>query len=179
MKNSDNLPIEFWKECLCYDADSGTLLWKQRPIEHFKSSQAHFTWNKRFSNKPAGSPNDQGYIHIGMRHKLYKAHRIIWALYYGEYPSESIDHINGNRRDNRIENLRVVTPSENSQNVKLRKNSTSGCVGVSRCNSGFRSYINVSGKRVHLGVFPSVEEALAVRKTAEIKHGYHENHGRK
>ncbi|EDW0102783.1 HNH endonuclease [Salmonella enterica subsp. salamae serovar 6,7:z:1,5] len=179
MKTNDNLPIEFWKECLPYDADTGLLYWKPRPIEHFKSPQAHATWNKRFSNKPAGSPNDQRYIQIGMKHKLYKAHRIIWALKYGEYPSEFIDHINGNRQDNRIENLRVVSASENCHNVKLRHNSTSGFIGVVRCNSGFRSYIQANGKRVHLGVYPSMEEAIAVRKAAEIKHGYHENHGRK
>ncbi|EIV2008355.1 HNH endonuclease [Klebsiella pneumoniae] len=179
MKCNDNIPIDFWRECLSYDAENGVLYWKTRPLEHFMTSQSCATWNKRFAGKPAGSPNNQQYIHIGMRNKLYKAHRIVWALYYGEYPHSLIDHVNGNRQDNRIENLRVVSSSENCQNQKLRITSTSGCVGVAKCNSGFRSYIQVNGKRVHLGVYQSVEEAFAVRKEAESRYGYHENHGRK
>ena len=92
-----------------------------------------------------------------------------------------MDHINGNRRDNRIENLRVVTVAENNKNLKTFKTNKSGRMGVHFDKScrRWRAYIRYNGKRRHIGLYGSFEEASKARAKAEIKYGYHPNHGRK
>ena len=109
-------------------------------------------------------------------------HHLAWCIFYGEWPDPSlvIDHINGNYRDNRIVNLRLVTTQENSRNRSLPRVNTSGHQGVyqNKRNGRWITIIHKDKKRISLGTFASKEEAIAVRKAAEIEYGYHENHGR-
>jgi len=104
------------------------------------------------------------------------AHRVAWALHYGEWPKHEIDHINGNKRDNRIQNLRDVPHLLNQRNRGLRADNTSGADGVSWMKAGFWR-VTVAGK--YLGIFKDFEAAVAARKSAEQAHGYHVNHGRR
>jgi hypothetical protein len=95
--------------------------------------------------------------------KNYSAHRLAWLYVYGEWPSDQIDHINRNRSDNRIANLRIATPTQNQANRSVCKRNTTGFKGVTvdPRTGRFRAKIRVNGKRTHIGVFDSAEEAGA------------------
>lgn len=104
----------------CFDYRDGFLYWKK--VTHP---------NKQgFTDKPAGSIHKTGYRHITLKNKVYKAHRLIFMLHHGYLPPE-IDHINGDRQDNRIENLRPANRSENQCNRFALSSNTSGYPGVS------------------------------------------------
>lgn len=163
---------------LRYEPDTGHLYWLTRPRVFFRSDGEHRRWNGRYAGKRAFTLNSYGYRDGMIFRKMYRAHAVAWALHTGEWPDGQIDHINGDRDDNRIDNLRVVTRSENCRNTPLRKNNSSGVMGVSKLRYRWRAYIRTGEKNVHLGVFNTIEEATAARQAAELTHGYHPNHGR-
>lgn len=172
--------IEFLRECFSYNPETGVIIWLPRPRIHFATERVFKTWHSRFCGKLAGGVNSKGYIEIGMQGRLMKAHRIAWALSYGEYPSGDIDHINGVRDDNRLVNLRDVTRRGNCRNSARHKNNNSGISGVhwhARDNRWVAA-INFAGMQRHLGYYKFLIDAAAARKSAELKYGYHENHGR-
>jgi hypothetical protein len=109
------------------------------------------------------------------------AHRVAWALHYGEWPSDQIDHVNGDKTDNRLENLRIVTAQGNAKNRSLRSDNTSGHVGVYwvRETKKWSAQIKVDGRQKTIGSFESLEDAVKARKAAEDLNGYHANHGRR
>jgi hypothetical protein len=114
-----------------------------------------------------------GYIQVGYRKKMYKAHRLIWAMVYGEFPQGHIDHINGVRHDNRIENLRVVTHQQNVHNQQRKnKRNKSGYVGVcwNKRAAKWQAGIHVNGSYRYLGVFSTPEEAHAAYLKAKKVH---------
>lgn len=119
------------------------------------------------------------YVSICIEYKRYSAHRLAWLYIYGAFPSGIIDHINGNGMDNRISNLRSVTYAENSRNATLGKKNKTGVLGVAKTGKKWGVCIGVNGKCIRLGSYSDFDEAVAVRKQAEIEHGYHENHGKK
>jgi hypothetical protein len=114
-----------------------------------------------------------GYRRVVFQNKKQQEHRIIWIMHNGEIPEGFIlDHIDGNRCNNSIDNLRVVTPSQNNMNRKTPANNKSGVTGV-----GFRSReqkwiarININGKRKQLGMFDTLKEAAQARRKAEVKY---------
>ena len=117
----------------------------------------------------AGSINTKtGYRYISVDSRYYLAHRLAWLYYYGVWPSGSIDHINHIRDDNRIENLRDVSAAANNLNLGLANNNTSGHSGVvwDKNRSLWVATLKLGGKNIHLGRFPSMEEAAAARKGA-------------
>lgn len=126
---------------------------------------------------PVGSRcKTHGYVVIGHGGKTYRAHHVVWLMFRGEIPQGAeIDHINGNRADNRIENLRVVSKPENARNRKLPVNNSSGEIGVQRRSSGHYQ-VRVGAR--HIGTFKTIEEAAAARRSAAAALGYHPNHGR-
>lgn len=122
----------------------------------------------------------QGYVTISILGKRYKAHRLAWYYEYGEMPKhKQIDHINHNRSDNRISNLRLVTHKENSLNQKKPKNNTSGQIGVywNKKECQWMSRIMIDGKRKYLGLFDEFEEAVYAYEEAKKSLGFHKNHG--
>ena len=125
-----------------------------------------------------------GYIYLGYRRirfdgEKYFAARLIWKYIYGVDPLY-IDHINGNKSDNRIENLRSVDVQTNRKNLERDKRNISGTTGVSwdRFSDKWRSVVCVDRKQVFLGRFDSLSLAAAARNQANIKDGFHPNHGR-
>lgn len=106
-------------------------------------------------------------------------HRLVWLMHHDEWPAE-IDHINGIRDDNRIENLRLVTRADNMRNSRRRKDNTSGVMGVSwhSATGKWRAYIGGQDGPLHLGMFADWFDAVCARKSAERRQGYHANHGR-
>ena len=120
----------------------------------------------------AGHISPRGYITISINYKIYMAHRLVWMFHYGDIPTGiQIDHINQNKSDNRIENLRLATISQNHYNITKRKNNTSGYKGVSRYRRGkkWEAVMSHNNKKIHLGLFATPELASEAYKEAAIK----------
>lgn len=165
---------------LHYEPDTGKLFWKERSLEMFKRERSWKMWNARYAGEEtfrAVQPN--GYLSGGLFGRQRYAHRVIWKLVYGEDP-EQVDHVNGDRANNRLENLRNVSNLENGRNQKFNSRNTSGVMGVTwhKTASKWQAQIAVKGAYTHLGLYDDFEVAVAARKAAEIKHGFHPNHGR-
>jgi len=135
-----------------------------------------FTWRKDKCRIKAGSEagflDNGGYIRIRFKGNLHMAHRLAWFYVNKYFPEGDIDHINTDRIDNRIDNLRCATRAQNCQNQKIRPTNTSGFKGVYRHSSGgFVSQIVVNRKHRYLGYFATAEEAsLAYVKASEELH---------
>lgn len=166
------------RELLDYDPETGVLRWKERDIKWFKASETRTVehvakhWNNKHSGKEISKAIDfYGYRNVKIFGKRYKAHRIIWLWYYGEWPKGVIDHENQNGADNRISNLRDVSQEVNCQNAKKHKNNKSGVSGVyySKRDKLWQSTIGYKGGRKLLGYFKTFEEAVAKRKEAESR----------
>lgn len=171
---------EILREFLTYDPDTGLLFWKFRDRKWFKDDRFWKTWNSRFTGKQAFTAFDaNGYLHGRIFMKAYKAHRVAWCITFGSWPENQIDHIDGVRSNNCITNLRDVTASENRMNMKKPVTNTSGFVGVGFDPNTHRwtAQIQVSGKCKYLGNFRQKKDAMAARKAAEVKYGFHANHG--
>lgn len=150
---------------LSYDPLTGLITWKE---------------GTRRAGKEAGCSTKRGHRLINRNSTVYLAHRVAWLLHHGVWPSEGLDHVDGNPANNRMSNLREASQSINNKNRKLNSNSKSGVSGVAWCSISkkWRAYINVDHKQTTLGRFDSFDEAVAVRKTAEANNNYHPNHGR-
>lgn len=161
-------PIEELKRLFDYDPQTGIL---RRKISTGRRTRA---------GDEAGSLKPIGYRQVGIAGNLFYVHRVCYAIYHGAdpYPMQ-IDHINHDRSDNRIENLRLVSSQENAKNQKKNSNNTSGVAGVSwqKNRNKWIAQIIVNGKYKHLGCFTNKNDAIAARRAAEKKHGFHENHG--
>jgi hypothetical protein len=131
-------------------------------------------------NQRAGTVNADGYRVLQVRRREVLAHRAVWFLYYGHWPRTQLDHINGDRDDNRPVNLREATAVQQMQNRAMPKSNTSGVHGVTwnRVAGKWQASIKVSGKNHHLGVFHNIEDAATARRNAELRFGFHPNHGR-
>jgi len=133
------------KQLLSYDIKSG-----------------HFIWNcDRGSNKVKGLIADnksvKGYLTLHINYKQYRSHRVVWFYHYGEWPKGQIDHINGIRDDNRIENLRVCTNRQNSQNRIRHKSGKLVGVHYHKASKKFKVEVYLNGKKVYLGLYLSEE----------------------
>ena len=123
--------------------------------------------------KRAGRVSVKGYRHVRVRRKLIYEHRVIWAHHYGEWPSMELDHINRDKIDNRIENLRLASRAENMQNAfSAQSNSKTGYRGVTRENSGglYRARINVGGRILWLSSHKTAEDASKAYLEAKRLH---------
>jgi len=166
---------------LKYEPETGRLLWLVRPVEMCPSEREALRWNSRFAGREAlATINKEGYLKGAVMSRHLLAHRVAWMMHYMDWPKNTIDHINGVRSDNRISNLRDVTVAENMKNKKTPTINSSGFRGVcwNKASQKWQPYIRELGKNVHLGLFSDFDEAVSVRKLAEERNGYHENHGR-
>lgn len=157
---------------LDYDPDTGLFTWKVRGIDH---------WDRRWAGKPALIHSHNGY-RIGTVAGVggLLAHRVAWAWYHGAEPVGQIDHINGNRSDNRICNLRDVTALDQRRNAARPSHNSSGAVGVSwnKQKRRWKAFIHEGNRNKHVGYFREFSDAVAARKDAERLLGFHPNHGR-
>jgi len=142
----------------------------------FKRRRQFLNWNGRYPGSVAGSLSKFGYITVHFQAVLFKAHRLVWLHVHGE-PVPEIDHIDGDRSNNRIDNLRIATRSQNRANSGTSKNNTSGIKGVNAHKNRFHARIMHNGTAIHLGSFKTVEEAAkARREAAERLHGEFTRH---
>lgn len=156
------MTISFEKanELLRYDPLTGHLWWKIRA-------------SGRKMYRPAGCLCAfSGYTLIRIDKVLYRAHRLVWLIIYGVFPEKDLDHANGLRSDNRLENLRECNLEQNSQNSGRRSDTTSGVRGVCFDNTSghYRAYLTAYGVRKLDELFPTFEDACAARKLAEKEH---------
>lgn len=169
----DDIGLGYLSQCLKYLPGPGSIYWQHRPFHHFGSAQAWKRWNTMYAHSVAGT-NKDGYLRIGIGNSLYYGHRLAWALHHGEYPEGEIDHINRNRLDNRIMNLREVSHAQNMQNKGERIDNTSGVIGVTwdKASNKWQAGIGVNGKYKNLGRFDCIEHAAIARESAERELGY-------
>lgn len=106
-----------------------------------------------------GYDNGHGYLLIKFDGRNISAHRLAWLIHYGQFPDGNLDHVNGQKKDNRISNLRVATYQQNNANRRGWKNSTSGIKGVGIKNGRWMAQITVDRKNKHLGYFDTKEQA--------------------
>jgi hypothetical protein len=163
---------------LAYDSESGQFFFKKRERHLFKTQRAYVQWNHRYAEKLAGFVSCSGYVKISLFKKQMRAHQLVILLFTGQWPTEEIDHINGNRADNRLANLRVCGKKENVKNKRLLSNNSTGYHGISLCGSKYRAKGSIDNKQIHIGYFETLEAAVAARKNFESVNGYHANHGR-
>lgn len=156
---------------------------KDRAIELFDYNKGGFLIRKlRLSNSArvgarAGVNNGNGYSRVWADGSFVYVHRLVWIFHNGDIPAGSeIDHINGDRQDNRIENLRLATRAENRQNAGRQSNNSSGLTGVYK-PKGYGKWIakiKKGGKTKHIGVYETKEEAAAAYAKAKAEvHSFH------
>lgn len=174
------------RQLLAWEPETGRLFWKQRDAGWFEdgiysSARRASSWNRKHAGQEAfTSVNNKGYKAGTLLHGHMLAHRAIWACEYGRWPSLFIDHVNGNKLDNRLANLREVSHEENMRNARKYKTSARNIMGVrwrARSNK-WEAWIGgekTSGR--YLGSFGTEGEAIAARLAAEASLGYHRNHG--
>jgi hypothetical protein len=156
------------KKSLYYDPETGVFTWNFNPGNKIKLGDS------------AGGATSGGYLRIRLSGTFYPSHRLAWLYMRGGFPVNHIDHVDGDRKNNRISNLRDVTNQENHKNQKMPKTNISGHIGIywSKTKAKWHAQIAIDGKTTHLGYFTDIEDAATARKASEAEHGFHENHGR-
>jgi hypothetical protein len=158
-----NITQELLKHLFDYEKETGQLIWKKRGFA---------TWDNKMAGKAAGSFRGEKCPQIGISGTLYSAHKLVWLRHYG-YWADYIDHINGNNYDNRIENLREATHTQNLGNRNAPER------GVYWRNGTYRARIGFKGYRIHLGYFATKEEAHEAYRKASIElHGEFSSYSR-
>lgn len=164
---------EYLHECLWYYPITGDLLWKTRPLEHFKCERDWKAWNGRYAGHRAlTSVTKQGYLQGSLNNKHVKAHRVIFKMLHGWEP-EQIDHDDHNRANNVPDNLLAATAQSNNRNRGISSRNTSGATGVHFAKGKWN--VHVGGK--YHGRFETFEAANEAAKTERLNSGYHINHG--
>lgn len=158
MSKCNSITQEELKRIVKYNDYDGLFVWA--------SPRRHIT-----VGDVCGSVGNEGYISITINKKTYRAHRLAWLYVYGYLPENQIDHINGDKSDNRISNLREATNSENRQNTTAKTSSASGLRGVSfkKAVNKWRAYISIDKKQFHLGYFDDKNKAHEAYLLAKAK----------
>ena len=158
-----------FNEVFRYNPKTGRLYWKKKP---------HPCASNMAIGEEAGMLHVLGYRNVKLDRKRFKVHRVIWEMHNNEISDKmEIDHINHVRDDNRMENLRLITKKENLNNKAKYRNNKSGYPGVIWHNNRWEVTIGGNGRGRYVGRYNIYQDAVNARKIAEIKHGYHENHG--
>ena len=156
------------RELIDYDPLTGVMKWKWRYNLRPQAS----TWNGRNAGNQIVGKDGKGYFAVQLYKRKYRAHRVAWAHFYGQWPILDLDHINGDKTDNRIENLREATVAQNGHNVGLTSRNTSGVRGVF-WHKGARKWqagICYLGQEIYLGLYVKLEDAIKRRQEAEAQY---------
>lgn len=169
---------QYFQSLLDYDPISGSFTWKERE----KTSRSNNIFNSLFSGKRAGSVHSckrskTTYVAIKVGNKTYKAHRIAFILMTG-YAPDQVDHIDTNGMNNAWANLRASDSKDNSKNLPMQTSNKSGCIGVNWHKAAKKWHaraVSKDGKRIDLGRYDDINQAIAVRKRYEKEFGYYEH----
>ena len=157
-------------ELFRYDYETGVLYWRRRVNNRVPKTLEAGTQRKL-----------SGYLDVSVHGKMYPVHRVVMLMCYGFYGEGlEVDHINHVRNDNRLCNIRIVDNTTNSRNASVGKNNTTGVCGVyvdKRKAKRYCAEIKVNRIKKFLGYFYTLDEATAARREAELKYGFHSNHG--
>lgn len=171
------LTVDVARALLTYDPATGALTWRVRDELFFDSAQKHAAWNTRYAGQEVGCIcGSTGYVKFSLFDRRYLAHRVIWLLMTGEWPAEQIDHQDHDRANNRWLNLRQATHAENGKNQSRRRRGYPG-VRQRKDTRKWQAEISIGGEKEALGCFATEAEAIAARKAAEVRFGFHPNHG--
>lgn len=165
----DELTVKLLKEYLHYDEETGVFTYIKK------------TGRKSVLGKPVGSISKRdGHLEIRFLGTLYRANRLAWFYMTGTWPKKHIDHKDHNELNNAWKNLRDVSQQENNMNMPMRKDNTSGVMGVwfRKDTNKWAAEIMVDKAKKSLGCYSTIEEATQVRKQAEIDYGFYENPGK-
>ena len=157
--------VELLKEMFRYEPSSGKLFWKI---------------GKRVGKRAGSQQGKGGYRHVRVGDKYMYEHRIAMLLTLGEIPEGiQIDHVNHDKGDNRLANLRFTTHTQNGRNMKKISTNTTGVTGViyDEKYAKYRAQIHIKGKGIYLGSYDTLEEAAAARAEANKRYNFHPNHG--
>lgn len=164
-----------------YDPDTGVMTWLHKSDGAKDSAR----WNARYAEKECGTIDDKGYRRILFRFEKdrtfkIRCHRLAWFIVHGVMPTWEIDHINQNKLDNRITNLRDVPKELNQRNGTRKSNNTSGVTGVTwhKQRGKWCAQASVGGKHYHIGLFEKLTEAETAARKFRVEHEFTENHGR-
>lgn len=168
---------------LRYEPETGRLFWRERAESWFPAPRFAAGWNKRNAGREVTNSN-HGYLSLTITGENFLGHRVIWAMVHGEWP-DSIDHIDGNPRNNKLANLRSVSLAENLRNVKTKRDAQSGIANVKhipKSKHGPERWQVVLQKTLTkpkvTKVFFSLQDALDFRDERLAEAGFHPNHGR-
>lgn len=155
-----DITAEQLQKMLDYSAETGVLVWKIRPSRSVKFGDV------------AGCVDSKGYITVGINRRIYKSHRLVWLIVHGVWPNGLIDHIDGNKSNNCLSNLRLVNETGNAENVRRpNKRNKSGFMGVIFYQNKWRASITINHKTKWLGDYATPEEAHQIYLDA--KRSYH------
>jgi hypothetical protein len=159
MDKQSALSFEKLHDILSYDPSTGIFLWRRNMARSVRVGAR------------AGCDKGDGYRRICINRKYYREHRLAWFYVQCEWPKDEIDHIDGDRSNNRIDNLRTATHAQNHQNKGLQRDNNSGKHGVSwnKRQAKWEAYIKVNGKQIHLGTFDDLEAAGDAYLAAKVK----------
>ncbi len=170
---------------LDYSPDIGRLTWRERPLSLFRdgaqsATHNHAAWNAKMAGKPALQQVRSDYFGGTLFGVKVVAHRVIWKMVTGR-EAAYIDHISGDKLDNQWVNLREVSASGNAKNCAIRSDNTSGVTGVTwteRFGGKWVAQIVSERKTIFIGQFDDFDSAVAARRDAQARLGFHPNHGR-
>lgn len=175
MADKPLLSPELLRQLIRYEPETGHLFWLARDESFFQPTKTRTAkhiaanWNSRRAGTRAFTSLDKhGYNQTNFNSKTQRAHRVAWAIYYGEWPKNDIDHINRIRSDNRICNLRDVTRTQNLRNKSVSRRNKSGFTGIHKSEHAWIARIC----NTHIGSYRTEEEAIAARRAAELLYGY-------
>lgn len=157
------------KEVFDYNGETGMFTWKIT-----KSS-------KSIKGNLAGSVSDKGYLTVRIDGGFYRLHRLAWLYITGSHPEGQIDHIDRNKTNNKFNNLRITSNTENCRNKTMNKSNTTGVTGIywRKSTKKWQVSIKVNYKSVHIGCFNNLKDAITARKDANKKYKFSDNHGTK
>lgn len=155
------------KRLLTYSEETGVFVWNMNRGGFVKKGDI------------AGTTDKLGYVRIKAGDRVHLAHRLAWLYVYGYFPTKTLDHLNRNPSDNRISNLIEAGQEVNNKNSSKRKDNVSGVTGVnfSSQKKKWVAQIQDCGVKIYLGAYDSFEDAVKVRKEAELRFSFSEGHG--
>lgn len=164
-----------------YNPDTGVMVWRAKDAGEPDAAR----WNSRYAGKECGTVDDKGYRRVLFRFGdgapfRIRAHRLAWVISFGSLPVGEIDHINQDKGDNRLANLRDVPKAINQRNGTRKGNNTSGVTGVSwhKQRGKWCAQASIGGKHYHLGLFEELTEAETAARKFRSEHAFTATHGR-